>query len=129
MNLSKAQIDAIRQSKLWQKRELTEDEQNFLTALLVGGNPNNQAYADIVVADFVDILGEEAAFFNGIAGKLGYTDRTIEEQKSIQGLVQESIAGVPDLTILDDIEQEQARQQRAIIEQREGQNNSQNIGD
>ena len=51
--------------------------------------------------------------------------------KSIQGLVQEAIAGVPDLTILDDIEQEQeqARQRRAIIKQREGQNNSPNIGD
>lgn len=49
--------------------------------------------------------------------------------KSIQELVQESIDGVPDLTILDDIEQEQARQQRAIIEQREGQNDSKNIGD
>ena len=49
--------------------------------------------------------------------------------KSIQGLVQESIDSVPDLTILDDIEQTQARQQRAIIEKKEGQNNSQNIGD
>ncbi len=49
--------------------------------------------------------------------------------KSIQSLVQESIEGVPDLTILDDIEQAQARQQRTIIEQREGQNYSQNIGD
>lgn len=49
--------------------------------------------------------------------------------KSIQELVQESIDGVLDLTILDDIEQEQARQQRAIFEQREGQNNSKNIGD
>ena len=49
--------------------------------------------------------------------------------KSIQGLVQESIEGVPDLTMLDDIEQAQARQQRTIIEQREGQNYSQNIGD
>lgn len=49
--------------------------------------------------------------------------------KSIQELVQESIDGVPDLTILDDIEQEQARQQRAIIEQREGKNDSKNIGD
>lgn len=129
LKLSKAKIDAVRQSKLWQKRELTEDEQNSLTALLVAGNPNNQAYVDTVVTDFVDILGEEAEFFNGIAGKLGYTDRTIEEQKSIQGLVQESIAGVPDLTVLDDMEQAQVRQQRMIIEQREGKNNSQNIGD
>lgn len=49
--------------------------------------------------------------------------------KSIQGLVQESIDGLPDLTTLDDIEQAQVRQQRVITEQREEQNNSQNIGD
>ena len=129
LNLSKAQIDAVRKSNLWQKRELTQDEQNHLKTLLVGGNPNSQAYVDTVVAEFVDILGEEAEFFNGIAGKLGYTDRTIERQKSTQKLVQESIKGVPDLTVLDDIEQAQAKQERAIIEQREGENNSQNIGD
>lgn len=129
LNLSKAQIDAVRKSNLWQKRELTQDEQNHLKTLLVGGNPNSQAYVDTVVAEFVDILGEEAEFFNGIAGKLGYTDRTIERQKSTQKLVQESIKGVPNLTVLDDIEQAQAKQERAIIEQREGENNSQNIGD
>lgn len=49
--------------------------------------------------------------------------------KSIQGLVQESIDGLPDLTTLDDIEQAQVRQQRVITEQREEQNNLQNIGD
>lgn len=81
LNLSKTQMDAVRQSNLWQKRELTEDEQNSLRTLLVGGNPNNQAYVDTVLAYFVDILGEEAEFFNGIAEKLGYTDRTIQEQK------------------------------------------------
>lgn len=127
LNLSKAQIDKVKQSNLWQKRELTEDEQNYLRTLLVGGNPNNQAYVDTVVADFVDILGEEAEFFNGIAGKLGYTDRTIEDKKSIQELVQESVKGVPDLTALDDIEQVKARQQRAITNQRESQENTQNI--
>lgn len=82
LNLSKVQIDAVRQSNLWQKRELTDDEQNYLKALLVGGNPNNQAYVDKVVADFVDILEEEAEFFNDIAYKLGYIDRTIEGQKT-----------------------------------------------
>lgn len=70
LNLSKAQIDEVRQSNLWQKRVLTEDEQNYLRSLLVGENPNNQAYVDTVVADFVDILGEEAEFFDGIAEKL-----------------------------------------------------------
>lgn len=127
LNLSKAQIDEVRQSNLWQKRELTEDEQNYLRTLLVGENPNNQAYVDTVVADFVDILGEEAEFFDGIAEKLGYSDRTIEGQKATQELVQESIKGVPDLTVLDEIEQVKARQQRAISNQRESQENTQNI--
>lgn len=127
LNLSKAQIDEVRQSNLWQKRVLTEDEQNYLRTLLVGENSNNQAYVDIVVADFVDILGEEAEFFDGIAEKLGYSDRTIEGQKATQELVQESIKGVPDLTVLDEIEQVKARQQRAISNQRESQENTQNI--
>lgn len=127
LNLSKAQIDEVRQSNLWQKRVLTEDKQNYLRTLLVGENSNNQAYVDTVVADFVDILGEEAEFFDGIAEKLGYSDRTIEEQKATQELVQESIKGVPDLTVLDEIEQVKARQQRAISNQRESQENTQNI--
>ena len=127
LNLSKAQIDAVRKSNLWQKRELTQDEQNHLKTLLVGGNPNSQAYVDTVVAEFVDILGEEAEFFNGIAGKLGYTNRTIEGQKSTQELVHESIKDVPDLTVLDEIEQVKARQQRAISNQKESQENTQNI--
>lgn len=127
LNLSKAQIDEVRQSNLWQKRVLTEYEQNYLRTLLVGENPNNQTYVDTVVADFVDILGEEAEFFDGIAEKLGYSDRTIEGQKATQELVQESIKGVPDLTVLDEIEQVKARQQRAISNQRESQENTQNI--
>lgn len=127
LNLSKAQIDEVRQSNLWQKRVLTEDEQNYLRTLLVGENTNNQAYVDTVVADFVDILGEEAEFFDGIAEKLGYSDRTIEGQKATQELVQESIKGVPDLTVLDEIEQVKGRQQRAISNQRESQENTQNI--
>lgn len=127
LNLSKAQIDEVRQSNLWQKRVLTEYEQNYLRTLLVGENPNNQAYVDTVVADFVDILGEEAEFFDGIAEKLGYSDRTIDGQKATQELVQESIKGVPDLTVLDEIEQVKARQQRAISNQRESQENTQNI--
>ena len=127
LNLSKAQIDEVRQSNLWQKRVLTEDEQNYLRTLLVGEKPNNQAYVDTVVADFVDILGEEAEFFDRIAEKLGYSDRTIERQKATQELVQESIKGVPDLTVLDEIEQVKARQQRAISNQRESQENTQNI--
>lgn len=127
LNLPKAQIDEVRQSNLWQKRVLTEDEQNYLRTLLVGEKTNNQAYADTVVADFVDILGEEEEFFDGIAEKLGYSDRTIEGQKAMQELVQESIKGVPDLTVLDEIEQVKARQQRAISNQRESQENTQNI--
>ncbi len=126
LNLSRTQIDAVRQSSLWAKSELTEAEQDYLRTLLAGGNPNNQAYADTVVADFVDILDEEIEFFNGIAEKLGYAGRTMERQKPIKELVQESIKGVPDFILLDEIEQEQARQQRVITEQRNGQDNLQN---
>lgn len=124
LNLSKAQINTVRQSNLWQKRELTVDEQNYLKALLLGENFNNQAYVDTVIADFVEILGEESQFFNGIAEKLGYEDRTIEK-KSLQELVQESIKGVPDFTSLDEIEQ--VLQKREITNQRDGQVNTQNI--
>ena len=120
LNLSKAQIDIVRQSNLWEKRELTEDEQNYLRILLIGGKTNNKAYADMVVADFVDILKEEEEFFNEIAEKLGYTDRTLNKQKSTKEIVRESINGVIDLTKLDEIEQVKARQQRNLTLKREG---------
>lgn len=120
LNLSKAQIDTIRQSNLWEKRKLTEDEQNYLRILLIGGKTNNKAYADMVVADFVDILKEEEEFFNEIAEKLGYTDRTLNKQKSTKEIVRESINGVLDLTKLDEIEQVKARQRRDLTLKREG---------
>ena len=120
LNLSKAQIDIVRQSNLWEKRELTEDEQNYLRILLIGGKTNNKAYADMVVADFVNILKEEEEFFNEIAEKLGYTDRTLNKQKSTKEIVRESINGVIDLTKLDEIEQVKARQQRNLTLKREG---------
>lgn len=120
LNLSKAQIDTVRQSNLWEKRKLTEDEQNYLRILLIGGKTNNKAYADMVVADFVDILKEEEEFFNEIAEKLGYTDRTLNKQKSTKEIVRESINGVLDLTKLDEIEQVKARQRRDLTLKREG---------
>ena len=110
LNLSKTQIDTIRQSNLWQKRELTEDEQNYLIALLVGGTPNNQSYVDTIVADFADILKEESHFYNGIAEKLGYKDRTIVGQKSTQDLGKETLEEQKDTAFLDNIEQAQERQ-------------------
>lgn len=126
LNLSRAQMDAVEQSNLLQKRELTENEQNYLKTLLVDGDFNNQAYVDTVVAEFVDILEEETKFLNGIPEKLGYVDRTIEGQKSIQELVQESIQSVPDFAALDKVEQAKARQQRKFAVQKEGQENSRN---
>lgn len=119
LNLSKAQTDAVWQSKLLQKRELTKNEQDYLSTLLVGGNANNQSYVDIVIADFVDILREETEFFNGISEKLGYTDRTVGKQKSTKELVQEAINGMLDLTLLDEIEQVQSRQQMIIDAQKQ----------
>ena len=128
LNLSKTQIDTIRQSNLWQKRELTEDEQNYLIALLVGGTPNNQSYADTIVAHFADILKEEAHFYNGIAEKLGYKDRTIVGQKSTQDLGKETLEEQKDTAFLDNIEQAQERQLKELSNQREEQENIQ-IGD
>ena len=128
LNLSKTQIDTIRQSNLWQKRELTEDEQNYLIALLVGGTPNNQSYVDTIVADFAYILKEEAHFYNGIAEKLGYKDRTIVGQKSTQDLGKETLEEQKDTAFLDNIEQAQERQLKELSNQREEQENIQ-IGD
>lgn len=82
LNLPEKQIDAVRQSNLWQKRTLTQEEKNYLRALLVSENPQNQSYVDEIIADFIDILSEEAEFFNGIARKLGYSDRIIEEPRT-----------------------------------------------
>lgn len=49
--------------------------------------------------------------------------------KDMEDLVKESIQDVPDLNGLDDREKDLARQREVIIEQRNGQNKSQNIGD
>lgn len=128
LNLFKSQIDILRKCFL-KKRELTEDDQKFLRNLLVGGNLNNQADVDKVISDYVNILEDEAKFFNGIAGKLGFTDKTIEERKSIQELVKESIEGVPNLTILDNIEQAQEKQRRTIFKQKKESLHDIDIGD
>ena len=53
---------------------------------------------------------------------------TTRQTKAIQSLVQESINGLPDLTLLDEIEKTEARQQRRT-EQQKAENNSQNIGE
>ena len=127
LNLSKTQINTIRQSNLWQKRKLTEDEQNYLIALLVGRNPNNQAYVDTVVAEFVDILKEESKFYNGIAEKLGYEDRTIGGQKSTQDLGKETLEEQNDTAFLDSIEQAQEKQLKELSNQRGEQGNVQSI--
>ena len=47
----------------------------------------------------------------------------------MEDLVKESIQDVPDLNGLDDREKDLARQREVIIEQRNGQNKSRNIGD
>lgn len=108
-------------AKRLSKQNITLEEQTDLMNVLNVDNP------ELMIEELVDIIREEQAFFNGIAEKLGYTDRTIDEQKPTQEIVQESIKGVPDLTVLDDIEQVQARQQRAITNQRESKENTQNI--
>lgn len=78
------------------------------------------------VADFVDILEKEAEFFDGIAEKLGYLDRKIKVPKDTQKLVKEAIEGLPDFTLVNEIERkkEEARQQIANSNKRESQGNT-----
>ena len=125
LNLSKEQIEIVEKSDLWQKSELTENDQNHLKELLLYGvDDKNNDYINTLVSDYVDILQEEAKFFEEIPKKLGY-----KEKKTIRELVQESIKGVPDLTLLDAIEYEQEKQQRVMNEEKNKQDNSRGIGD
>ncbi len=79
LNLSKEQVDLIEGSDLWQKRELTEDEQNFLKKLLYDANPKEKDYVDKIMAEYVKILEEDEKFFDGIAKKLGYSVIPVQE--------------------------------------------------
>ena len=125
LNLSKEQIEIVEKSDLWKKSELTENDQNHLKELLLYGvDDKNNDYINTLVSDYVDILQEEAKFFEEIPKKLGY-----KEKKTIRELVQESIKGVPDLTLLDAIEYEQEKQQRVMNEEKNKQDNSRGIGD
>ena len=119
LNLSKSQIEAVRYSKIWTKRELTDDDKNVLRTLLIGENHNNQVYVDTVVTDFDNILEEEAKFFNGIAAKLGYVDRSIEGKKTTQELGKETIEEQKDTILLDRIEQALTVQERISVNKRE----------
>lgn len=92
--------------------------------MLYGVDDKNNDYINTLVSDYVDILQEEAKFFEEIPKKLGY-----KEKKTIRELVQESIKGVPDLTLLDAIEYEQEKQQRVMNEEKNKQDNSRGIGD
>ena len=67
-------------------------------------------------------LFQNATIFNGELEII----HTPQKEKSTQGLVQESIKGLPDLIILDDIEQTKERQQRATTNQREEHENAKN---
>lgn len=114
LNLSNEQKDTVQQSDLWQKETLTEDEQDVLKSLLVCGNTHNQEYVDALITDYIDILREETEFFDGIAEKLGYTQRTIAGQKPIHELVAETSKEYRDTTFLDELQQAQARQEKLL---------------
>lgn len=67
LNLSKEQIEIVEKSDLWQKSELTENDQNHLKELLLYGvDDKNNDYINTLVSDYVDILQEEAKFFEEI---------------------------------------------------------------
>ena len=76
-----------------------------------------------------EIIGEETLEQLHIVTKYKELESLINEQsttKSTQALTKEAIKGMPDLSILEDIEETKGRQQREIINQKEGQENSQN---
>ena len=63
LNLSEEQIDIVRNSNIWTKRELDEKGKETLRILLSGGKQENQDYVDDVIKEFTDILEEEKSFF------------------------------------------------------------------
>lgn len=78
---------------------------------------------------FPYIMNADGSGDNWLEGFYQQYIREIIGTKSINSLTQESIDGLPDLTTLDDIERDQITQEREFIEHREGQSNSQNIGE
>lgn len=99
LNLSEKQIDIVRDSNIWTKRELDEKGKETLRILLSGGKQENQDYVDDVIKEFTDILEEEKSFFHGIAEKLGYKSKTI----STRELGMQTWEEQNDTSLLDDI--------------------------
>ena len=99
LNLSEEQIDIVRNSNIWSKRELDEKGKEKLRILLSGGKQENQDYVDDVIKEFTDVLEEEKSFFHGIAEKLGYKSKII----STQELGKQTWKEQNDTSLLDDI--------------------------
>ena len=99
LNLSEEQIDIVRNSNIWTKRELDEKGKEKLRILLSGGKQENQDYVDDVIEEFTDILEEEKSFFHGIAEKLGYKSKII----STQELGKQTWKEQNETSLLDDI--------------------------
>lgn len=99
LNLSEKQIDIVRDSNIWTKRELDEKGKETLRILLSGGKQENQDYVDDVIKEFTDILEEEKSFFHSIAEKLGYKSKII----STQELGKQTWKEQNDTSLLDDI--------------------------
>ena len=114
MRRDKQTLKAFLEMNLFGKNNITVQEQEVVKKLLMSGKTPNETYVDNIIAELISYIDEENKFLDGIPKQLGYLDRTIESQKPIKELVQESIKGVPDFTVLDEIEQVETRQERAI---------------
>lgn len=119
----KEQIEPI---GLTESLQLTDAQITELKNILLSGTNPDENFVNGKIAEFIDIIQRERNHFDSISEKLNYTDRTIDGQVSTIEIVQESTEDTPDLTVLDEIEQVKARQQRNLIERREEYDNSQN---
>ena len=83
-----------------------------------------------ILEEYKSLVNSENEFYDSLSERLKISlkqsDKERSQTKSKQELVQEAITGTPDLSILDDIEQAKERQHRAIINEKEEQENSQN---
>lgn len=73
-------------------RQLSEEQKEQLIAILMSGTNPDRAFVDAKVEEFIDILGRENKFFEGISYKLGYTDRTrLEQLDTEQGILVQTL--------------------------------------
>ena len=82
LQLSPIQVGAIKDSELFEKMTLTdEDKKQLISLFLVGQNPDKE-YVVSKVEEYVEIINREKEFFDTIPEKLGYRERTVEEKNN-----------------------------------------------